>query len=283
MAPQNRKRNSHKKGNDQHSLWGFLFRKQKPTNDMTHGTLFDAAAGLEEDGIHTHGGAKGILKEIWAHLSIWTVLAYVLFFAFVSSLFLVTWYMWQPQDLSDIAGYKDNVTAKDLDLLINTKTAAREEIIITEAELNRYLRDNTRIRQDGIFSIITHADGIAVRVHDGYAELIIDRVIGADFRQTTSVNIRFHQKEENGKVNLCVEYRGGEPVLMGSTPRGGSIGMLGIPQRHIVMLQPALETLRDCYPGIRDAILKNDYCPFFEEGKIILRPFSQQHTESTPQ
>lgn len=276
MAPQNRKRNSHKKGNDQHSLWGFLFRKQKPTNDMTHGTLFDAAAGLEEERFDAHGGAKGILKEIWSRMSIWTMVAYLLFIAFVSTLFLLTWRMWQPQDLSDIAGYKDNVASRDLDLLINTKTAAREEIVITEAELNRYLRDNTRIRQDGIFSIITHANGVAVRVHDGYAELIIERIIGADFRQTTSVHLHFYQKEEDGKVELCLEYRGGAPMLMGSTPRGGSIGKMGIPQRHIVMLQPALESLRDCYPGIRDAILKNEYCPYFEKGRIILRPFSQQ-------
>lgn len=243
---------------------------------MTHGTLFDAAAGMEEEEATRLAGAKGILKDIWARISIWIVIAVVLFVTFVGTLLILTWRMWQPQDLSDIAGYKDNVASRDLDLLINTKTAAREEIVITEAELNRYLRDNTRIRQDGIFSIITHANGVAVRVHDGYAELIIERIIGADFRQTTSVHLHFYQKEKDGKVELCLEYRGGEPVMMGSSPRGGSIGKMGIPQRHIVMLQPSLETLRDCYPGIRDAILKNDYCPYFEEGRIILRPFSQQ-------
>lgn len=275
MAPQNRKRNSHKKGHDNHSLWGFLFRSEKPANDMTHGTLFDAAAGMEEEETDFRGRAKGLIKDIWAKISLWQALAIVLFLAFIGILVSTTWRMWQAQDLSNVAGYKDNVPSKNLDMHIRTKIAAHEEVVITEAEINRYLRDTCRIRQDGIFSIAAQAQGIAIRVHDGYAELIIERIIGADFRQTTAVHLSFHQTEENGIPTLHVDYRGGDPMF-GNTPRGGSIGSVGIPQRHIVVLQPALETLRDSYPGIRDAILNHGYCPYFEDGKIILRPFSQQ-------
>ena len=97
--------------------------------------------------------------------------------------------------------------------------------------------------------------------------------------QTTSVNMTFHRHIEHGRPVIGVEFRGGEP-LMGNMPRGGRIGTVGIPQKHIQVMQPALKTLLACYPEIMKAVEDFGYCPIFEketptaEGRITLIPYT---------
>lgn len=272
---QNRKRKRRIKRPDKQSLWGYLFHKETPPNDITRGTLY--TDGEEEDDTVTDN--KGLLLELWGRFNPWTVLAITLFLAFLSCLILVVVRMWQPQALDDIAGYNDKAPAKDLSVLIRNANGAT--ISFSEGELNRYLRNTCRTRQTGIFSIFANAQGVAVRIHDGYAELIVDRLVGANMHQTTAVNLTFYQQNNHGRPELKVDFKGGEP-LMGNMPRGGQIGMLGVPQKHMQALQPALKTLLDCYPDIFDAIKEHGYCPVFKdgdrnnEGRITLIPYSSQ-------
>ncbi len=171
--------------------------------------------------------------------------------------------IWTPQDMRDIAGYADKGRAEDITVALGKSNG--EELVFTEGEINRYLRDTCRMRQTGLFSIIAHAQGVALRIHNGYAELVIDRLLGANIHQTTAVHISFRQELVHGHPVLRAELRGGSPIL-GSMPRGGSIGTLAVPSRHIQMLQPALETLLACYPGITQAMEEHGYLPQFVEG-----------------
>ena len=208
----------------------------------------------------------------------WSFLAALLFFAFTGSLFTLVVQMWRPQDLSDIAGYGDKGAPRDLTLAL--KNAGGAEISFTEEEINRYLRDTCQMRQGGIFSLLAHAQGIAVRIHDQYAEFIIDRVISTHLHQTTSVLLSFRREQfDDGRSTLRVEFRGGEPLL-GSLPRGGSIGRVGLPQRQMELLRPAIKTLMDCYPEFVHLIEQYGYCPEFvaghygEESRMRLVPDS---------
>lgn len=245
---------------------------------MTRGTLY---AQAEEEDAQTE--QPKLLAELWSRFNFWATLATVLFLTFVAALMYGVVRMWQPQSLKDIAGYNDKQPAKDLSVLI--RNANGGVISFTEGELNRYLRDTCRMRQTGIFSIFANAQGVAVRVHNGYAELIIDRLVGANMHQTTAVNLTFHRNIEHGRPTLSVEFHGGTP-LMGNMPRGGKIGTVGIPQKHIQVMQPALQTLMECYPDITNALEEHGYCPIFEkqapagEGRITLIPYTPQ--QSTP-
>lgn len=281
MAAQNRKRRSKKKGRDFHALWGSFFRKDKQVNDVTHGTLFGGAP--EDEGETEELSWRTRIRHLLVRISVWRLISAVMFVTFILLLLIILVKMWLPQDLKSIEGINDNIQYRDLSAYISTRAAQNEStIVITEADLNRYLKNTCSIHQDGIFSLIASNENIFCRIHDGYAEVIIDRVIdaglgmaGLRFHQTTSVYLTFKQETENGRPVLTVDFKGGEPIL-GQMPRGGSIGRLPIPQRHILMLKPALENLRDSYPEIRDAILDNGYCPIFEKGRITLKRYDFQ-------
>lgn len=275
-STENRRRNSKRQYTNFRALWGGLFQRIKPGNDVTHGTLYEHAG---DDDAQDGSGEASLLRRVLERISIWKFIASLLFFFFVGSLAVVAFRMWQPQDISDIEGYGDKIPSRNLTRLICNKTEAGESIIIREDDINRYLRDTCRMSQDGFFSIFAECRGVAFRFHKGYAELVIERGFGPLSSQTTTVNISFETELVNGQPHLRAKLHGGPPIL-GSMPRGGSIGKVAIPQRHIVILQPALESLRDCYPEIRDAIEQHGYCPYFEEGRVELHPYTFQQTTS---
>lgn len=256
---ENRKRNRKRAGKDR-SLWGSLFKREDDVQeDFMRHTFFQNAEEEEAPRFSPYGA----LTLLWRKFNFWTTTAVLIFLAFTTMLLLLLLNMWRPQELNDIAGYTDNGTARDLAALI--RNANGHEISFTEAELNRYLRDTCRLRQTGIFSIIAKCQGVAVRIHDGYAEIVIDRIIGANIHQTTTVNLTFSRRIEHGRPRLKVDFNGGEPLL-GNMPRGGSIGHVNVPQHHIRMLKPALETLVACYPDIIEQVELYGYCPEFTRG-----------------
>ncbi len=262
MAGSTNRKRTKKRAEEESSLWGFLFDKNTQKEDITKRAFF--AQPGEEETEDTLEERRSILQEIWRRFNFWSLLASVVFLAFTTMLICTLVSMWTPQNMRNIAGYADHGSSRDLLALLSN--ANGQEISFTEAELNRFLRDTCRIRQTGIFSIITHGDGIAVRIHNGYAELIIDRLIGANIHQTTSINLTFHQEIKHGHPELRIEFKGSD-MLYGNLPKGGSIGHMGIPERHISMLVPALNSLLNCYPEILTIIEEHGYCPYFTEGQ----------------
>ncbi len=260
----NRKRN-HRRAKEKHSLWGSLFQEHDDASDFMRRTFFaDNAEPEDADEMPGAHGTRRLFLQLWHRLNGWSMVAVSLFLTFTAVLFIMLLRMWTPQDLSDIAGYRDNGRARDLEaLLLNAEGAP---VTITESELNRYLRDTCRMRQTGIFSIITSGQGVAVRVHDGYAEFVLDRLLGSNFHQTTSVNLSFRQENKLGRPVLEVDFKGGEELGNGLA-RGGTIGSLAVPGRHIKMLRPPLESLLACYPRIVEMMDKYHYCPYFSEGR----------------
>ncbi|MBO5683563.1 MAG: hypothetical protein J6R92_01315 [Akkermansia sp.] len=245
------------------TLWGFLFNKDEQSQDITKSAFF-GPAGEEEEGEEPQQAKRNIAQEIWGRFNFWSIIACTVFLVFTYVLINAVISMWTPQNMRDIAGYSDNGSARDLSALLGN--ANGQEISFTEAEVNRYLRETCRLRQTGIFSIITHGQGVAIRIHDGYAEVVIDRMIGANIHQTTAVNLTFNQEVKHGRPVLKVNFMGGTP-LIGDIPRGGSIGKFGLPERHISMLAPALRTLVDCYPEFSAIIEEHGYCPIFTKGQ----------------
>lgn len=260
-GPINRKRTK-KRTEEETSLWGFLFKNEEQGEDMTRKAFF-GRAGEEDDSDEPLQPAHP-LAALWRRFNFWSILAIIIFLVFTIILGNAVARMWSPQNMRDIAGYSDNGSTRDLSAILSN--ANGQEISFTEAEINRYLRETCRIRQTGIFSIIAHGHGIGVRIHDGYAELVIDRMIGANIHQTTSVYLTFSQETEHGRPVLKVEFKGGAP-LSGNIQRGGSIGTFGIPSRYVNMLGPALRTLLNCYPDIVNTIEEHGYCPYFTKGQ----------------
>lgn len=263
MADTSNRKRTKKRAEEDTSLWGFLFNNDEQSQDITKKAFF-GRPGEDEGEEESAPEQRNILQEIWRRFNFLSILAAVIFLLFTIYLFQAVTQMWTPQNMRDIAGYSDNGSARDLSALL--RNANGQEISFTEAEINRYLRETCRLRQTGIFSIITHGQGIGVRIHDGYAEVVIDRMIGANIHQTTSVFLTFRQEVEHGRPVLKIDFQGGEP-LAGDIQKGGSIGIFDLPTRHISMLAPALSTLADCYPEITEIFEIYGYSPIFTKGQ----------------
>lgn len=263
MADTSNRKRTKKRAEEDTSLWGFLFNNDEQSQDITKKAFF-GRPGEDEDEEENAPEQRNILQEIWRRFNFLSILAAIIFLIFTIYLFQAVTQMWTPQNMRDIAGYSDNGSARDLSALL--RNANGQEISFTEAEINRYLRETCRLRQTGIFSIITHGQGIGVRIHDGYAEVVIDRMIGANIHQTTSIFLTFRQKVEHGRPVLKIDFQGGEP-LAGDIQKGGSIGIFDLPTRHISMLAPALNTLADCYPEITEIFEIYGYSPIFTKGQ----------------
>lgn len=253
---ENKRRTRERLARQRESPWGSLLSPAKEGEVMHDYSL----ENVPEQPSPQQENMGGVL----ARLSVWSILSTLLFLLFTGGLSYVVVQMWEPQDLSDIAGYDDRGNPRDLTLAL--KNAGGAEISFSEGEINRYLRDTCRMRQGGIFSLIAHEHGLAVRLHDGYAELIIDRVLSTHLHQTTAVNLSFAREHLNGHPRIRVDFRGGEP-LFNSLPRGGKIGQVGLPQRYMEMLRPALHSLVGSYAEFASLVQQHGYYPEFTGGR----------------
>lgn len=274
MAPAVNKRRKKKQRSDAYSPWGSLFSKEQAEESPANRSFFSPVG--EEDSEEDES-TPGLATQIWRRFNFLSLLATFLFLAFTCFLYFALLRLWTPQDMTDIAGYRDQGSVTDIKAkLIN---ANGQQISFTEEEINRYLAKQSRAQQTGFFSIVAHAQGAAFRIHDGYAELVIDRIIGSNLHHTTSVNISITRQEQHGVNSLKVEIRGDQPI-MESVPNGGRIGQVRVPPRCTQMLQPALESLLACHPDIVRAVQEHQYLPVFTKGKVTFVPLADETTST---
>lgn len=145
-------------------------------------------------------------------------------------------------------------------------------ISFTEQEINLHFEQNCNIIQQSGYSILAHPESIMIDIEDGYARLIIDRMLGIDFHHTIAVNLSFSRIEEEDYSSIACHLQGGEPIL-NRYPCGGMIGSLPIPERYMQIMIPALKRLLHVYPEIQDLVEERGYLPRFtidEKGTGLL-------------
>lgn len=255
---ENKRRTKERRVRERENPWGSLMRSQHEAEPLHGGFI-----GEEEEGDSCDVRTSS-LGNFWGRLNVWSIAATLLFLLFTGGMAYLVVQMWIPQSLHDVVGYDDRGNPRDLTLAL--RNAGGAEVSFTEGEMNRYLNDTCRMRQGGIFSLIAHEHGLAVRIHDGYAELIIDRVLSTRLHQTTAVHLSFSREQVQGIPHLKVDFRGGPPLL-NSLPRGGRIGHVGVPQRYMEMLRPALRTLMESYREFVSLVQQHGYYPEFTQGR----------------
>lgn len=264
MAATNHKRRSRKK-QETLELWGSLYDEASP------------AAGILPEPADESDETLPAVPEARVRFNIWKAVASLLMFTTLAAIGLLVALTWVPQDLSDIQGYRSSAAAADLPGLFRRGAEKHEEVVFTESEINAYLANTLKFGQKGIFTIVARPYGVGVRIHDGYAELVIDRLLGSQVHQTVSIYLTFTIRETEDARQITLEYRGGDPIL-GRMPRGGKIGLVPVPERYILMMHPAIEGLKDAYDDFFSAIAKSGYLPQFvrdEHGgdnRLILYP-----------
>lgn len=204
-----------------------------------------------------------------------------LIFIFTISIILgigwVVYQTWIPQDLSDLPGYRQADVAPNIPELLRQANKKNAALTLTESDVNRYLASTLKASQNGILSPLARPNGVGIRFHDNYMEIIIERRIGISSMQTVSMYITVVQ-EVNGNSTLPVtrlEFCAADDKN-NVVSRGGTLGRLVVPQGYMIFLRPAFENLAGAYKELLDTIVDSGKLIRISEGRVDILPPPQQ-------
>lgn len=169
-----------------------------------------------------------------------------------------------PKDLSSIDGYPpdgdDKKAARNLlRESLDTLVAHDQKLVVSEEDMNRYLRKRVVGKQGGVMGSFMKFEGVVVDFKDDHAEAYVLRsVFGYPFSMSC-------------KVTKGEKFKGRYNWELG---RGGSIGSLNVPGRQlqpIIKVFSNLATICKHDLEIMNKISKSGSIEF-EEDKMILNP-----------
>lgn len=184
---------------------------------------------------------------------------------------------WIPQDLSTLPGYKQSGGEANIPELLRQAVKKNVALTLTEEDVNKYIASTLKASQQGILSPIAKPNGVGIKFHDGYMEIIIERQIASRYLQTVSLFVTVIQ-EENPSSPLPVtrlEYRENneQPSYV---EKGGTLGRVSVPQGYMILLMPAFENLADAYQDFLSSIIDNGRIIRISKGHIDFMPGRQQ-------
>jgi hypothetical protein len=173
---------------------------------------------------------------------------FVLFtLAFVGALGFGIYLSFQSQDLGDIDGRDEDDRARNpssVPGMIEFAAKSRNGVIITEREINTWLANTLKARQEGTLADHVEIKGVWVRFDEeegGRAEIIIEREIKGR-PQTVSMFVRIERKKrEDGTFTTYIHKDGGR--LWNLLAVGGKFGKARVPQGFLFFTQDSFAAL----------------------------------------
>lgn len=182
---------------------------------------------------------------------------------------------WTPQSVDSIPGYGDAERAQsspqDIPALLLRAQEANYPLFLSEKDINLYLAEAVKGKQGGPLAILARYQGVAVRLYDGYAEIVLIRTVGSrGYLQTVSMYVAPESQETlNGPV-VVTEYSG--PLLLGSVSVGGRIGKLPVPQGYLHLIRPAFVSLAEALRPELDILLDPHRPIQIKRGELQIMP-----------
>ena len=171
--------------------------------------------------------------------------------AFVGALGFGIYQSFQSQNLDDIAGRKEEDRQRNpssVPKLIELAAKTRNGVTITERQINTWLANTLKARQEGLLADHVEMKGVWVRFDEedgGRAEIIIEREIKG-YPQTVSMFVRIERKKkEDGTFTTYVHKDGGR--LWGLLAVGGRFGQARVPQGFLFFTQDAFAALGELF------------------------------------
>ena len=127
----------------------------------------------------------------------------------------LTYLTFEPHDLSDIDGYRTEPSlipppGRDLGNVLAEAERGGIPARLTEREINHYLIRTLKMDQEGVFAPWVELQGVWVRLEDGVAEVIIERLLMGKRKHTIAMHLEVEQEEgEDGQVSTLVNPTGG--------------------------------------------------------------------------
>lgn len=181
----------------------------------------------------------------------------------------------KPQDLRDIGGYgpaAPNAPIRDMRVVLKASLDRGHLVNLTETELNQWLKRSLAPKQGGLLGEQVSLDRVWVRLHDGYAEVIMERTLmGKPF--TTSMFLRVEQLQGLKGVETRIHLDGGPfHANLPKPPRGGRFGSLVVPQGFLILVMPAYENLAALFQEEKRLGFEEMARIRIEKGKLVLNP-----------
>lgn len=169
----------------------------------------------------------------------------------ITGLGYCVYYNFQPQDLSDIDGYRPDDREQiplSLSQVIGSAAKTRQAVELTERQVNSWLAENLKAKQEGLLADYVTLKGIWVRFEEeknGRCEIIVEREVHGH-PHTVSMYVRIERKKkENGSYTTFVRKDGGN--ILGLIPAGGRFGQVRMPQGFLLMVAQSFESLAELF------------------------------------
>ena len=171
--------------------------------------------------------------------------------AFVGGLGYGVYLSFEGQDLSDLEGRAEDdrvLTPSSVPIMVEMAAKNRQPITISEKELNTWLANTLKVRQEGQLADHVALKGVWVRFdkeEGGRAEIIIERDIQGH-PHTTSMFVRVERKKkEDDSFTTYIHKDGGR--LWGILAVGGKFGKIRVPQGFLFFTQSAFKSLSNLF------------------------------------
>lgn len=175
----------------------------------------------------------------------------------------------EPQDLSDIDGYRAEPSlipppGRHVGNVLAEAQKGGLPARITEREINHYLIRTLKMEQGGLLSDYVQLQGVWVRLEDGVAEVIIEREINRQRKHTISMFLEVEQQEgREGQLATLVN------------PTGGRFGITRVVEGYLHLVVSSFKNIAANYDPELDHLKK-----MFEskarleirEGEIVITP-----------
>ncbi len=177
-------------------------------------------------------------------------LVFLVFLGMVAGLAYSFYKIAQPQDLSDLksampARSQSANTSSNLQAVLNNSLQRGHVLRFNEIQLNRWLSQALKVKQGGQLAKYVSVNDIWVRLHEGYAEIILERTIfGKPWN--SSIFITIDQQATADGIQTQVQLAGGKYHADIKQPlRGGKLGQLVVPQGFVLLVLPSYQKLAE--------------------------------------
>jgi len=192
--------------------------------------------------------------------------------------------MSQPQDLTDIGGYRSTtpVPERDMKAVLKNSIDRGYPLTISEEELNDWLGRSLQLKQGGALAGNVDFKRVWIRLEKDVAEVIMEReVFGKPM--TVSMFLQVEKSQTDRALNTMLHLHGGpfHPDVPSIT-RGGRFGKLEIPQGFLVLVMPSFQKLAKLFPEEINMGIEEMSRISIEDGRLILDPKAEMDSALPP-
>jgi hypothetical protein len=201
----------------------------------------------------------------------------LLVFAVIAGLVAALYFIFLPEDLTDIGGYAPVAEApasppRDIEAVLRKSIEGNYSVTLSETELNNWLARELKLKQGGELAEWVSLKRVWVRLRAGVAEIIIERDV-AGHPLTTSMFLQVEQSETaKGMITQIHLHGGGFHEDIPQPTRGGRFGRLTVPQGFLILVMQDFEKIAQLFQTEIDLGFKQMARIKIEDKRIMLDP-----------